>query len=178
METPKSWSQVTARQWARMLAASSLEPKERENAVVEAALDLEPGGSEDLSPAEYRQAVSDLEFTNRPPRRRLRRTVEVDGRTLHLFDSFEEVTMGELYDLEECVADWNAAVGRALSLLYRERSDDGRRLPYDPVACSRLADSLLDALTAEDAHGASLFFSLVAGSSSIASLGSSSPRNP
>lgn len=162
---PRSWADVTLRGWHALVSIpDSVQGEERSYACAAAVI----GCSEDdlrRSPSrEWGTIVEALQFTNRQPRQRFSERITLADGTVLRFRGDAEWSLGQTIDLSEDCAAWPGSMVTALARVYRPEGEED----YDGSTVEARAGMLADAMTAEEARGAAVFFSL-AGSASLTS---------
>lgn len=155
---PESWSGVTVRQLADLVALADEGLPPLDAAVASAAILLGCDDEDVLSlpPGRLAKALSRLRFLDSLPSAVPPTTVEVGGRTYALEANAAQLVLGAWADLERLMGDHPGARGvhHVCSILYRPQSEAGGPEPYDARTRATRAELFLDYMPADAALAA------------------------
>lgn len=162
---PKAWSDVTISQYRQILKLGSKTGNEKTLGVIQALTGYSKKSLLNLSVGEFKEIVSALEFTNTPPSAEIKDRFEIDGIQFALVPDLNGLTVGEIIDLEEWVADWDNSIHKIVGVLYRpivkEDALSYEIEPYDSHRAQKAAELFDTRISIEIAYAVSLFFSLI-----------------
>lgn len=169
METkiPKSWSEVSIGQFCRLRTIpESLNPRDRGLHVIAILLGTTVSSIKKMDAMEYLKMHEDLKFASSMPDTEFRRQITIDGRDFGFLPDLSALTVAEVIDLETFGAKWDKELANLMAILYRpitKRNEDGTYdvEDYGDSRADVRAKLFDEKMSAQDAYGASIFFSLI-----------------
>jgi len=162
---PKSWSDVTIGQYRQILKIGTLGDREKTIAVIRALTGYSKKSLMQLSAFEFKEIMQALAFTNTQPSGEVKDRFQIDGMTFALIPDLNHLTVGEIMDLEEWVANWNESLHKIVAVLYRPIvKEDALSYdiePYDSHRALKAAELFDSRVSIEVAYAVSLFFSII-----------------
>lgn len=179
IKVPSSWSEVTIGQFSRLRAIpEGMNPREKSLHAVAILVGAKASSIRKMDAMEYLKLNERLKFAASIPTDSFRREIEIDGVTFGFLPDLAQLTIAEVIDLETYAVEWDRDLSKIMAILYRpikRRCADGS-YEVDDYGESRadLRSKLFEErMSAQDAYGASLFFSLIAAACLTASRPSS-----
>lgn len=165
ISVPKSWKDVKIHQYRQILNVKDLSDREKTLSIVSILSGVSKKTLLSMSASELSPIVSDLLFTNSSPSAEIITRFTVGEIAFGLIPDLNQLTVGEIMDLEEYVADWNNSIHKIVGVLYRPIIKEDKLSyeiePYDSFRALKAAEIFDKDLSIEIGYATSLFFSII-----------------
>lgn len=176
-QLPISWSDINISAYHRLLAIDTEDTQLRTTATIGALLNKTIKQVNKMTPKEYKEAVTSLEFVNKLPSQLVTSKFTLRGIEFGIIPNLNHITMNEFVDLETYTANWKENIHKIIAVLYRpiikEDEISYEIEEYNSLRSSVTSEWFLHELSIEIAYAASIFFSVIGSLSWISTMKSS-----
>lgn len=174
MKIPKSWTDITISQYRQLISIpDEIEGQSRVIRTISALCSISPREVLKLTPSQLKEITDSLSFISELPSSQLTERFTVNGIEFGILPNLNAITVGELIDLEEYLANWNTSIHKLMAIIYRPivQSDAfGYTVEeYDTQRSAKAAEWFDQQVSIETLYGATIFFS-IGGSNSLVSM--------
>lgn len=164
---PTSWKDVSIAQFVRLRSIpETMSLREKGLQAVAILLGTRVESVRRMEAMEYLKVNRDLEFASLIPASEFEPSIEIDGTEYGFIPDISALSIAEMIDLETYSMNWDRDLAKLMAILYRPlkaRNQDGTYTieDYGDSRSDVRAKLFEDRMSAQDAYGASLFFSLI-----------------
>lgn len=166
MKAINSWSDVTIEKYRQLISIKEENPTTKMLGILSVLTSRSKRDLMKLKGSELEPLVAQFQFTNVPMTNKVTRTFTLGDVKYGLIPDLNSLSIGEIIDLEEYLANWETSIHKLLAILYRPIVKEdlvGYEIePYDGSRSSVWADWFDQELSIEIVYGATLFFSTIA----------------
>ena len=177
MKPITTWSDVTIEKYRQLIQIKDENSTSKMLGILSVLSGMSKRDLMKLKATELEPLIRQFQFTNVPMTNKVTRTFNLGDIKYGLIPDLNSLSIGEIIDLEEYLANWESSIHKLVAILYRPIVKEdlvGYEIePYDGSRASVWADWFEQELSIEVVYGATLFFSTIASVSWISTMNSS-----
>lgn len=165
---PKSWSDVKLHSYRKLVSIPEDLPEDRKNKrLLSALLNIPELKINDIPVKKFREIQESLQFISQLPSGQVLNTFTIEGVQYGLIPNLNDITLGEMIDLEEFVANWNRDLHKLMAILYRpvtryNKYDDYEIEEYSSKSVEKRAAIFDEHCSVQQIYSTTVFFSSIA----------------